>query len=146
MCPSRLVMKVVVLNVEQCPEYGVTNTRQPLMSYPQSCAVTGSSAMLMQPDMQKKISNSLHFARTFSGGFGLPIARVFARYFGGELKVFSVEGFGTDAFVYIPHLGHSKEVKPLNGPIRKVDWLICKLFFDYYLYAHINTNIYINYM
>jgi pyruvate dehydrogenase kinase 2/3/4 len=48
----------------------------------------------------------------FGGGFGLPIARVFARYFGGDLKMISVEGFGMDAFVYIPHLGHSKEVRP----------------------------------
>jgi pyruvate dehydrogenase kinase 2/3/4 len=33
-------------------------------------------------------------------GYGLPVARSYARYFGGDLVVIPVEGYGTDAFVY----------------------------------------------
>jgi len=41
-------------------------------------------------------------------GYGLPISRAYARYFGGDLTLMSMEGFGTDAFVYLPRLGDSK--------------------------------------
>jgi hypothetical protein len=29
-------------------------------------------------------------------GFGLPMSRAYARYFGGDLDIISLEGFGTD--------------------------------------------------
>ena len=41
-------------------------------------------------------------------GYGLPIARSYARYFGGDLVVMSMEGYGTDGFVYLPRLGQDK--------------------------------------
>ncbi|XP_063069478.1 pyruvate dehydrogenase (acetyl-transferring) kinase isozyme 1, mitochondrial [Engraulis encrasicolus] len=34
-------------------------------------------------------------------GYGLPISRLYARYFQGDIKLYSLEGFGTDAVVYI---------------------------------------------
>lgn len=37
-------------------------------------------------------------------GFGLPISRSYARYFNGELTIMSMEGFGTDAYVYLARL------------------------------------------
>lgn len=42
-------------------------------------------------------------------GYGLPISRSYARYFGGDLDVLSMEGFGTDAYVHLVRLGNSKE-------------------------------------
>jgi pyruvate dehydrogenase kinase 2/3/4 len=30
-------------------------------------------------------------------GFGLPLSRLYCRYFGGDLSIVSMEGFGTDA-------------------------------------------------
>lgn len=45
-------------------------------------------------------------------GYGLPISRSYARYFGGDLSLMSMEGYGTDAFVYLTRLGNTKEPLP----------------------------------
>lgn len=37
-------------------------------------------------------------------GYGLPISRLYARCFGGDLTVMSMEGYGTDCFFYLPRL------------------------------------------
>lgn len=38
-------------------------------------------------------------------GYGLPISRNYARYFGGDMTIMSMEGYGTDSFIYLPRLG-----------------------------------------
>ena len=38
-------------------------------------------------------------------GYGLPIARNYARCFEGDLSLMSMEGYGTDSFIYLPRLG-----------------------------------------
>ena len=40
-------------------------------------------------------------------GYGLPIARNYARYFGGDLVIMSMEGYGTDGYIYLPRLGNT---------------------------------------
>lgn len=47
-------------------------------------------------------------------GFGLPIARIYARYLGGELTLKSMEGYGLDAYLHLPRLGDSCENMPLT--------------------------------
>jgi len=42
-------------------------------------------------------------------GYGLPISRSYARYFGGDLEILSMEGHGTDAYIYLRRLGNSRE-------------------------------------
>eukprot|EP00884_Botryococcus_braunii_P006717 jgi/Botrbrau1/16046/Bobra.7_2s0020.1 len=37
-------------------------------------------------------------------GFGLPLSRLYARYFGGELQLVSIPGFGVDAYLTLEHL------------------------------------------
>lgn len=44
--------------------------------------------------------------------YGLPISRSYARYFGGDLSIVSMEGYGTDAFVHLSRLGHHSEPLP----------------------------------
>jgi pyruvate dehydrogenase kinase 2/3/4 len=46
-------------------------------------------------------------------GYGLPISRAYCRYFGGDLSIMSMEGYGTDAFVYLARLGNTKEPLPI---------------------------------
>jgi pyruvate dehydrogenase kinase 2/3/4 len=46
-------------------------------------------------------------------GYGLPISRSYCRYFGGDLDVISMEGYGTDAFLHLKRLGDTKEPIPV---------------------------------
>jgi len=42
------------------------------------------------------------FSNSLSGlGYGLPMCRLYARYFNGDLQIFSMEEHGTDAYLYL---------------------------------------------
>ena len=45
-------------------------------------------------------------------GYGLPISRLYARYFGGDLQITSMEGYGTDAYLHLNRLGNVQEPLP----------------------------------
>jgi len=45
-------------------------------------------------------------------GAGLPLARLHARYYGGDLVLKSIEGFGTDAYFFLNRLGQNCENFP----------------------------------
>jgi len=45
-------------------------------------------------------------------GFGLPLARIYAQYFGGDLTLKSMEGYGVDAYIHLPVLGIACENLP----------------------------------
>lgn len=42
-------------------------------------------------------------------GIGLPMSKVYAEYWGGDLNIVTMEGYGTDAYVRIPRLGTQNE-------------------------------------
>ena len=42
-------------------------------------------------------------------GYGLPLSRVYARYFNGDLKLIPFEGVGVDTLVYLNRLGDGEE-------------------------------------
>ena len=57
-----------------------------------------------RPDITYTYSGG--FGVPFSGeGVGLPLSRLYARFFGGDLLLTSLPGVGTDAFVYLDATG-----------------------------------------
>ncbi|GLC46358.1 hypothetical protein PLESTB_001766800 [Pleodorina starrii] len=48
-------------------------------------------------------------------GCGLPLSRLYARYFSGDLQIISMEGYGTDAYLHLARLGNDEE--PLPGAV-----------------------------
>jgi len=42
-------------------------------------------------------------------GFGLPMARLYARYLGGELDIYSMPGYGTDTYIRLKPITEQEE-------------------------------------
>ena len=53
-------------------------------------------------------------------GHGLPLARLYAKYFNGDLQIIPYYGFGTDAIVYINKIGNQPE-KYINLKISSIN-------------------------
>ncbi|KAJ6260285.1 [Pyruvate dehydrogenase (acetyl-transferring)] kinase [Drechslerella dactyloides] len=64
------------------------------------------------PDIEDGYDNNDFKAPLAGFGYGLPISRLYARYFGGDLKLISMEGYGTDVYLHLNRLSTSSE--PLN--------------------------------
>lgn len=45
-------------------------------------------------------------------GYGLPVSRLYARYFGGDLQLISMEGHGVDSYLHLNRLGNVQEPLP----------------------------------
>ena len=57
--------------------------------------------------------NQTFFKAPMAGfGYGLPISRLYAQYFGGDLKLISMEGYGTDVYLHLNRLSSSSEPLP----------------------------------
>jgi pyruvate dehydrogenase kinase 2/3/4 len=41
-------------------------------------------------------------------GYGLPLSRLYARFFGGDLQVMSMPNYGVDCFLYLPKIGNEQ--------------------------------------
>lgn len=52
--------------------------------------------------MRKKETNI-----RYHDSFGLPLARMYARYFGGSFTLVSMNGYGCDVFLKLKHIDQS---------------------------------------
>jgi len=55
-------------------------------------------------DMTSAIDAGQRRFRMAGLGFGLPLSRVYARYFGGDLALKNIPGYGIDAFLHLKRL------------------------------------------
>lgn len=85
-----------------------------LFSFSHTC----NTALQKLPVFAGKVSETLPYfgkKETSSGllrshlGLGLPMCRVYANYWGGNISVFSLDGYGTDVYVRIAKLGNVLE-------------------------------------
>lgn len=62
----------------------------------------------------KPSASGLNSAPLAGYGYGLPISRLYARYLHGDLVISSMEGYGTDAIVYLKVLSsEANELLPV---------------------------------
>uniref|UniRef100_A0A8C7Y2L1 Protein-serine/threonine kinase n=1 Tax=Oryzias sinensis TaxID=183150 RepID=A0A8C7Y2L1_9TELE len=60
-------------------------------------------------------------------GYGLPISRLYAKYFQGDLQLYSMEGYGTDAVIYLKALStDSVERLPVYNKTALKNYKICQ--------------------
>ncbi|KAI0465030.1 hypothetical protein LJB42_000248 [Komagataella kurtzmanii] len=65
------------------------------------------------PSLDHDTDAKADFRAPMSGlGFGLPLSRLYARYFGGDLKLISMENYGTDVYLHLNRLSSSSEPLP----------------------------------
>ncbi|KAJ1772680.1 [Pyruvate dehydrogenase (acetyl-transferring)] kinase isozyme 2 [Coemansia sp. RSA 1813] len=66
---------------------------------------TTAQTPMLDPEFDKS-----DFRAPLAGfGYGLPLSRLYARYFGGDLKLISMEGYGTDAYLHLSRLSDNEE-------------------------------------
>lgn len=66
-------------------------------------------ADLKVPPYQSSLSSLTSRPPNLRLGMGLPLSRVYAEYWAGNLDLHSLEGYGTDMFLQISRLGNKNE-------------------------------------
>ena len=57
----------------------------------------------------RKMLGAISDAPMYGLGYGLPIVRVYAQYYNGDCKLFSVPGYGMDAYLTLINLATAKQ-------------------------------------
>ncbi|KAJ3077603.1 hypothetical protein HK102_005095 [Quaeritorhiza haematococci] len=75
---------------------------QSMMSKIWSYTYTPPASNFKPQPVEKEKGEDEYVTLPMSGfGHGLPLSRIMARYFGGDLELVSMEGYGTDAYLYL---------------------------------------------
>jgi pyruvate dehydrogenase kinase 2/3/4 len=65
-----------------------------------------------RPQLEEDVGMGEYRAPLAGFGYGLPLSRLYARYFGGDLRLLSMEGYGTDAYLHLSRLSDTEEPLP----------------------------------
>lgn len=65
-----------------------------------------------RPQLEEDEGTGEYRAPLAGFGYGLPLSRLYARYFGGDLRLLSMEGYGTDAYLHLSRLSDTEEPLP----------------------------------
>ena len=57
-----------------------------------------------QQNVDRSVLGALKYVPMFGLGYGLPMVKVYSQYFGGSCKIQSIDGYGTDAYLYLNNL------------------------------------------
>lgn len=63
------------------------------------------------PDLNPDYNNSDFRAPMAGFGYGLALSRLYARYFNGDLKLISMEGYGTDVYLHLNRLSTNERLQ-----------------------------------
>ncbi|KAJ2209988.1 hypothetical protein IW143_004320 [Coemansia sp. RSA 520] len=75
---------------------------------------SGSGSSMAGMSMQTNLALQQGIGGPIAGlGFGLPMARLYAEYFGGSLDIVSMEGYGCDVFLKLRSIEGSVEEKQI---------------------------------
>ncbi len=61
------------------------------------------------PDLEPDFNQTMMGAPMAGFGYGLPISRLYARYFGGDVQLISLESYGTDVYLHLNKLNLCNE-------------------------------------
>lgn len=93
-------------NLLQVPKMAAT--MQELKTPPLEDVHSGHNADLKRP-VDGSLSSLTYRPPNLKLGMGLPMSRVYAEYWAGNLELHSLEGYGVDAFLQISKLGNKNE-------------------------------------
>ncbi|KAI9245863.1 branched-chain alpha-ketoacid dehydrogenase [Phascolomyces articulosus] len=85
-------------DLNQVFEYSYTTVSKASEDEDPSSIFTGMAEMAMQSGIGGPLAGL---------GFGLPLARMYARYFGGSFTLVSMNGYGCDVFLKLKHIDQS---------------------------------------
>lgn len=69
-----------------------------------------------RPSIQPDVYSTSTTAPLAGYGYGLPLSRLYARYFNGDLQLCSVDGYSTDAYIYLKTLSKdANESLPIHN-------------------------------
>jgi len=79
-----------------------------------------------EPDLDSRVPPLAGF------GYGLPLSRLYARYLNGNIRLMSVEGYGTDAVIYLQKISEDAgEVLPLFNKTSQAKYQIGTMVQDW---------------
>jgi len=63
-------------------------------------------------EADSELNQGIRHAPMAGFGYGLPLSKLYARYFGGDIELASMEGYGTNAYLFLSRIGNTKEPLP----------------------------------